>query len=102
MRKEALDAVTSIQWADRTFLTVVLMFAAGAAARVLVSGEPFNMRRFVAEMLFAFIGAVMLWSFGLLQGMTALQIIFFGSLGSLGGVRLIEWGIKIAKAVGKD
>ena len=34
MRKEALDAVTSIQWADRTFLTVVLMFAAGAAAGI--------------------------------------------------------------------
>jgi len=71
----------------------------GSVARSFISHEPFCLRRFVGEMLLSIIGAIVLWSFGLLQGMTELQIIFLGGLASLGGVRMIEWIMKIAKTV---
>jgi hypothetical protein len=29
-----------------------------------------------------------------MQGMSVIQMMFFGALSALGGVRLVEWGIK--------
>jgi len=87
---------------DRTFMTIAFLFMVGAAARTFISDEPFNAKKFTGEMLFAFIGAVVLYTFGVLQGMNTIEIIFFGGLGSLGGVRLVEWAIKIGKTVGKS
>ena len=68
-------------------------------ARHLVSSEPLDKRRLAGEAILSAIGAVVFWSAGLLQGMSTLQMVFFGSLAALGGVRAVEWGIKIAAAV---
>jgi hypothetical protein len=83
----------------RTMLTVISLFVMGTMGRILVSGEEFVWRVFLGEMLLAVVGAITLWSFGLLQEMSAPQMIMIGGLGGLGGVRFIEWIIKIARKV---
>ena len=86
-------------WSDPLLWSVIAMFILGTIGRILVSDEPFDPRKFFGELILAAIGAIILYSFNLMQGMTPIQIVFFGALGSLGGVRLIEWIIKIAKKV---
>lgn len=80
---------------DSTMWSIVGLFLMGVLARTLISNEEFCARKFFGELLLASIGAVVMYSFGMMQNMTAVQIIFFGSLASLGGVRMIEWFIKI-------
>ena len=100
MAADELQHTTSVfKWNDGLMWSVVVLFMLGSLARMLVSNEPFCWRRFWGEMILSFIGAVLMYSFGLLQGMSPIQIVFFGSLGSLGGIRLIEWVIKIARRV---
>ncbi len=88
-------------WTDRTFWSITIMFLLGSMARTFVSNEPFDWKKFSGEMLFSLIGAVIMYSMGLMQGMTEVQIIFFGALSSLGGVRSMEWMIKIGRNIKK-
>lgn len=73
------------------------MFVLGSMARTFVSDEPFDGKKFMGEIIFSTIGAVMLFSMGLMQGMNEIQIVGFGSLASLGGVRTVEWALRIVK-----
>jgi len=86
-------------WSDRMLWSVVVMFLLGSMARTFISDEPFDPRKFIGELIFSAIGAVMMYSMGLMQGMNEAQIVCFGAGASLGGVRLFEWFMKIAKNV---
>lgn len=86
-------------WADQTLVSFIVMILMGAIARVFVSNEPLDLRKLAGEAMLAVLGAVMLYSFGLLQGLTVPQMMFLGALGGLGGVRLLEWIMKIARRV---
>ena len=97
MSDEKEVVTTAFTWADRTLWSIMALFALGALGRILVSSEPFDLRRFAGELILSVIAAVILFSFNVMQGMTTVQIVFFGALGSLGGVRMIEWVIKIAR-----
>lgn len=92
-------AEQAFSWADHTLLSFIAMVLMGTIARVFISNEPLDKRKLTGEMILAVLGAILLYSFGLLQGLTTPQMIFLGSLGSLGGVRLLEWLIKIARQV---
>jgi len=81
------------------FLSLVALMVFGTLGRILNSNEPLDMRRLVGELILASIGAVLLYAFGILNGMNYYQIIAVGALGGLGGVRLLEWTIKIWKQV---
>ena len=83
----------------KTLIAIATMFAGGVVARILVSDEPFDAKKFAGEMIFAIIGAVILWSFGVLQDFSTWQMFLYGGLVSLGGVRFLEWIIKIARMV---
>lgn len=93
----ATDALeqTSVNWADKSLWVVVGLILLGHMARNLVSDEPFNLKKFIGEMLLAGIGAVVIYLFGILQGLPEIQIILIGSLTSLGGIRALEWAAKI-------
>lgn len=78
---------------------VIFLMVMGTIGRTLVSNEPFDVKRFSGEVILSVIGAIMLYSFGLLQGMSIPQIILLGSLGSLGGLRILEWLIRLAKQI---
>lgn len=95
----AANSSTSLDWGDRLLWVVVGLMILGEVARHLVSDEPFCKRKFAGELIFAALGGFLLWTFGLLQGLTAPQMLLAGGLGSLGGVRLVEWVIKIGKEV---
>lgn len=95
--KEAVEVIFS--WSDRLLWSVVSLFALGTLGRILVSSEPFDLKRFLGELILSVISAIILFSFNLMQGMSPTQIVFFGALGSLGGVRMVEWVIKIAQRV---
>lgn len=97
--KEAIAQMTALSLGDKILWMTIGLFIVGSMARTLISDEPFILRKFLGEMLFALIGAVVLWSFGLLQGMSPAQIVFLGGLGSLGGIRLLEWILRIAKQI---
>ena len=99
MSEERIAIEQAFSWADRALWSVVFMFMAGTLGRALISNEPFCARRFFGEMILSCLGAITLYSLNLMQGMTPIQIIFFGALGSMGGVRMIEWVIKFAKKV---
>ncbi len=86
-------------WTDRMLWSVVVMFLMGSMARTFISEEPFDLKKFMGELMFSAIGAVMMYSAGLMQGMNEAQIVCFGAGASLGGVRMFEWFMKIAKNV---
>lgn len=98
-KKELINE--AFNWTDPVMWSVIGMFVAGTLGRILVSDEPFDSRRFTGEIILSIIGAIILYSFNVMQGMSPIQIIFFGALGSMGGIRLIEWLIKIAKKIQK-
>lgn len=87
-----------IRWTDPTLLSFVGMLVVGTLARVLVSDEPLDLRKLSGELLLALLAAVALFYLGVLQGLSTPQMMAVGSLAGLGGVRLLEWVIKIAKA----
>ncbi len=82
---------------DRMMWSVVGLFVLGTLARKLVSAEPFDARRFAGEVILSFLAALVLYFGGLLQGLGAWELIVMGALGGLGGVRSIEWTLKIAR-----
>ena len=75
--------------------TLIALFVMAIVSRTLLSDEPFKLKKFAGEIVLAVIGAILLFSFGVLEGMTPPQLVLAGGLGSLGGVRLLEWGIKV-------
>jgi hypothetical protein len=95
----ALSVSQVLVWCNKTLLSIIAMSALATLARTLVSDEPFDLRRCLGELIFSIIGAVLMYTMGLMQGMTDVQIIFFGALGSLGGVRLVEWAMGIAQKI---
>jgi len=89
----------AINYTDSTFWLFMFLVVTGTVGRILISDEPFNGRRFGGELVLAMVSGVMLYSIGLLQGLDPLQMAVTGSLAGLGGVRFVEWLIKIAKKV---
>lgn len=96
--REAARQAAEFILSYRELLWILTLFILGAIAHTLISKEPFDLKRFTGELILASVAAVAMWAFGLMQGMSPIQMIFFGAMGGLGGVRLVEWGIKIAKA----
>lgn len=102
MPNETMNNMANSQvwlWSDKTLWSVVAMFVLGSMARTFISNSPFEPKKFIGEIIFAAIGAIVLYSAGLMQGMSEVQIVCFGSFASLGGVRTLEWIMKIGKAI---
>ncbi len=88
-------------WTNLDLWAVVGICLMGWLGRALVSKEPFDMRRCAGEGLLTAIGGVGLYAAGLLQGMTPLEMILFGCLTALGGLRALDWMMKAAVAIRK-
>lgn len=96
---EIAASATSINWEDRLLWIVVGFVLMGHLARNLVADEPFNMKKFLGEMILSGLGAVAIYSMGLLQGLSEIEIVLVGVFASLGGIRALEWVAKIYKTV---
>ena len=95
---ENTQDVGAPNWMDPQLWYFVVVFVMALLAKHLVSAEPLDKKRLAGEAILSIIGAIAFWAAGLLQGMSVLQMIFFGSMSALGGIRSIEWLIKIASA----
>lgn len=82
-----------------TLWIIVLVVLIGTIGRVLVSGEKFDAKKLVGELMLATIGGVALWSYGILQHFDPAEQVLYGCLAGLGGVRLLEWVIKALRAM---
>ena len=89
----------AVNYADSTFMMFLFLVITGTIGRILNSDEPFKLRKFAGEIILALVSGVMLYSIGLLQGLDPIQMAVVGSLAGLGGVRFVEWLIKIVKKV---
>lgn len=98
---EIASKATTINWEDRLLWVVVGFVLLGHLARNLVADEPFNLKKFLGEMILSALGAIAIYSMGLLQGMSEIEIVLVGIFASLGGIRALEWAAKIYKAVRK-
>lgn len=99
---EVVNNIASTQpwfWYSKMLWSIVILFVLGALARALVSNEPFDFRKFTGEIIISAIGAIIMYSLGLMQGMNEIQIVGFGALASLGGLRSIEWTLKLVNKV---
>jgi len=97
--KNLIDPTTREMLVDPNFWMMLTLFCLAYLARTLVSKEPMDWRRLAGELILTAISAVVVYSAGLLNGMSPLQMLFAGALGSLGGLRAVEWLIKIAAQV---
>jgi len=86
---------------NRTFWTFLFLIVVGFAGRVLVAGEPFKAKEFIGELCLAVVGGFGLYALGMMQDMDEWQIILMGALGGWGGVRMIEWAVKIVTTISK-
>lgn len=93
------DPSTTLTLLDKTLWGFIALFLAGTVGRILAGNEPFDTRRFAGEILLGVVAAFILYAFGILQGLTTPQFIILGGTGGLGGVRLLEWGIRLAKQI---
>lgn len=83
----------------RPFIAIFAVWVFAAIGKNLLKDEPLNWRVLIGEIILAAVGSIVMYSFGMYQGMDAWQMIFIGSLAGLGGVRLIEQVIRIFKFV---
>ena len=83
----------------RQVVVFAVLMILGFIARNLISDEPFRFGRFMGEMILTGIGALALCAAGVLQGLDGWQMLFLASASSLGGLRAVEWTLKIAQAV---
>ena len=83
------------------FYAIFSFITAGLLAKKLISPERIDWRKFAGEWILAGLGAVALWAMGVLNGLTLLQMILVGTAAGLGGVRSLEWAIKIIMHIRK-
>lgn len=82
-----------------TFIQVAGMFIGSALGGNLLSPEPFRWRKFTGEMIFALMGAVALWHFGLLQQLQPSAIVVLGFSASLGMFRQLTWVARLFRSL---
>lgn len=84
---------------SRTLWALVGIFLLGALSRILLTEERLTYRRVAGEILLALLGAVIMYTFGLMQEMPVSQMLFYGSFASLGTLRLLQLLIKVVQGL---
>lgn len=84
---------------SRTLWSLVGIFVLGAVSRVLLTDEKIDWRRGTGEILLALMGAGITYFFGLMQGLSTAEVLFYGSFASLGTLRLLQLIIKVVQTV---
>ena len=80
-------------------LIVAGLFVVAHLGRILATGEEFCLTKFIGEILLAVVGGIVMAAFGMMQGMSMPEMVFWGGLAGMGGVRMVEWMFKIAKRI---
>lgn len=101
LAKHALDAAHDAGrfWSDWNMWVLVMVAVATMYAKHLVKGERFDRRKFVGETILSVVGMIGCYAMGILHGMAPVEIVAYGTLMSLGGVRLLQWAIQGVQAI---
>ena len=93
--REVVQKTAEVSLSDRILWMTIGLFVLGTIGRNLLSQEPFQLKRFLGELVMSVLGGFIIWSFGLMKGMTPSQMVFFGGFAAWGGIRAMEWCMKI-------
>lgn len=81
----------------RELMAVAVTMVAGLIARTLVNDDPFNIRRFIGEVILAVMFGAAIYAFGMIQQMDFWQTLLMALLSGMGTTRSLEWLIKASK-----
>ena len=97
--KTTIDAVDF--WSDRHLYISMVVFMSVVLAYRLVGNEPISMRRLLGELILALIGAAIFHALGLMKGLSGPEYWLMIFLAAMGGLRSIEWVLKVFIALKK-
>ena len=98
--KTTIDAAVDF-WSDRHLYISMVVFMSVVLAYRLVGNEPVSIRRLIGELILALIGAGVFHSLGLMKGLIGPEYWLMIFLSALGGLRSIEWVLKVFIALKK-
>lgn len=81
----------------KEIVAVIITMIGGLIANTLVNDEPFNVRRFVGEMILAIMFGASIYAFGIIQELGFWQTLLIALLSGMGTTRSLEWLIKVTK-----
>lgn len=88
-------------WQDPELFIAMALFVSVLFAKHLTGGEPLDPKRLAGEVILSCIGAAVFHAMGLLQGLIGPEYWLMMFLAALGGVRSVEWAMKILIAIKK-
>lgn len=88
-------------WGDIDLYIAMIVFASVVFATRLVSDEPLNPKRLSGELILSSVGAAVFHALGLMKGLSGPEYWLLIFLAALGGLRSIEWALKIFVALKK-
>lgn len=74
---------------------IVAFLTSGLLAKKLITDEAIDWRKFAGEWILAALGGIALWAVGMLQHFSLIQMVLVGTAAGLGGVRTMEWVVKL-------
>lgn len=94
--KHVLDAAHNMGrfWANWNMWLLVMIGVATMYAKHLVKGERFDRRKFIGESILSVVGMIGCYAMGVLHGLAPVEIVAYGTLMCLGGVRALQWAIQ--------
>jgi len=95
-----LEKTTSF-WSGIELYITMAVFGSVVFASRLVGDEPINPKRLTGELILSFVGAGVFHALGLMKGLTGPEYWLLIFLSALGGLRSIEWGVRIFVALKK-
>lgn len=101
MPEKATIETTVGFWADKHLYISMAVFMSVVLAYRLVGNEPINLRRLIGELILALVGAGVFHALGLLKGLSGPEYWLMIFLAAMGGLRSIEWSLKVFIALKK-
>lgn len=93
---EKTSLATTVEfWADKHLYISMAVFMSVVLAYRLVGTEPINLRRLIGELILALVGAGFFHAFGLMKGLSGPEYWLMIFLAAMGGLRSIEWALKV-------
>lgn len=88
-------------WQDPELFIAMAVFISALFAKHLIAGEPLNPKRLGGEVILSCIGAAVFHAMGVLQSLVGPEYWLMIFLAAMGGVRSVEWAMKIIVAIKK-
>lgn len=88
-------------WGELNLYITMMIFGLVLFATRLVGDEPINPKRLTGELILSFVGAAFFHALGLMKGLAGAEYWILIFLAALGGLRSIEWVVRVFVAIKK-